>query len=664
MRIAIPLAVLLAASLAADAETHVLESPDAALRLEFTIDDGVPGYALSRQDEAILETSRLGLQFRDGPPLDRGLAVVATARASHDERWPLPWGECAEVRDRHEELRVELADAAGRRMSIVFRLFDDGLGFRYELPRQELIDDFIIMDEVTEFRLAREATAWWIPAFEAERYEYLYRHTPVAEIGKVHTPLTLETAAGRYLCIHEAALTDYASMTLASAGGTALRCHLVPWASGVRVIGATPFVSPWRTIQVAETPGGLIESHLVLNLNEPCRIAETSWIRPGKYIGIWWGMHIGTQTWGSGPKHGATTKTARRYIDFAAQNGFSGVLIEGWNLGWDGNWWGNGGNFRFTTPHPDIDYPAVCRYAAERGVRVIGHHETGADIDNYERQMEAAFAYCRDLGIRAVKTGYVGRKCQGEWHHGQYMVRHYRKAVEMAAKYGVMLDVHEPIKDTGIRRTWPNMMTREGARGQEYNAWSGDGGNPPEHETILPFTRMLSGPFDFTPGIFRLLFPELRPNNRVNTTLVKQLALYVVLHSPLQMAADLPENYAGHPAFQFIRDVPCDWSETRALNGRIGDFVTIARKARSGEEWFLGSVTDEQGRTLEVPLDFLDPGVSYNATIYADGPDADWRANPYDYAITEIRVDRETRLTLRLAPGGGQAIRLRVAAAH
>ena len=634
-----------------------MSSPNGQLRLCFELDEGLARYSLEKRGAPLISLSRLGFQFRDAPPLDRGLSVKSVSRLEHDELWKQPWGECEWVRDLHNELRVELEDRDARRLILVFRLFNDGLGFRYELPEQKGLADFAIMNEITEFNLAKDAIAWWIPAMDAERYEYLYRNNPVNEIAKAHTPLTLESENGLYLSIHEAALTDYASMALEPAGDYKLKCQLIPWASGVKVIGKTPFKSPWRTIQVAETPGELLESNMILNLNEPSKVEDTSWIEPGKYVGIWWGMHIGTHTWGSGPKHGATTENAKDYINFAAENGFAGVLIEGWNLGWDGDWWGNGGNFEFTKPHPDMDYEEVCRYAAEKGVRIIGHHENGADIDNYESQMEAAFAYCQQLGIKAVKTGYVGRKCQGEWHHGQFMVRHYRKVVELAAKYGVMLDVHEPIKDTGIRRTWPNMMTREGARGQEYNAWSGDGGNPPDHETILPFTRMLSGPFDFTPGIFRLLFPELRERNRVNTTLAKQLALYVVLYSPMQMAADLPENYAMQPPFQFIRDVPCDWSQTRVLNGEIGDFVTIARKDRASEDWFLGAVSDENAREFSISLDFLDPELRYMATIYQDGPEADWEDNPYDIRIAVRVVNSGNTLKLNLAAGGGYAAR-------
>ncbi|MEE8391240.1 MAG: glycoside hydrolase family 97 catalytic domain-containing protein, partial [Anaerolineae bacterium] len=431
--------------------------------------------------------------------------------------------------------------------------------------------------------------------------------------------------------------------------------------------------TPWRTIQIAESAGDLITSYLILNLNEPNRLEDVSWIEPGKYVGIWWAMHIDKYTWGSGPTHGATTKNAKGTIDFAAEYGFPGVLIEGWNVGWDGEWYEHGERFSFTTPYEDFDIEELSAYAAAKGVKLIGHHETGAAVMNYEQQLNDAFAYYRDLGIDTVKTGYVGwgqgikrRNEEGrlvglEWHHGQYMVRHYRKVVETAARYHIMLDVHEPIKDTGIRRTYPNMMTREGARGQEYNAWSADGGNPPEHTTILPFTRMLAGPFDFTPGIFDLFFEEYRPHNRVNTTLAKQLALYVVIYSPLHMAADLPENYKDHPAFQFIVDVPVDWQDTKVLHGEIGDYVTIARQDRNSEDWYIGSITDEQGRTLEAACTFLEPERKYVAEIYADGADADWKSDPLSINVYKALVDSNTVLTLRLAPGGGQAIRIRPA---
>jgi alpha-glucosidase len=462
-------------------------------------------------------------------------------------------------------------------------------------------------------------------------------------------------------------------MVLDGKGTTTLKADLVPWSDGVKVRADLPHRSPWRTIQVGDNSGELITSYLILNLNEPSKVADTSWIKPGKYVGIWWEMHLNKSTWGSGEKHGATTANTKRYIDFAADNGFDGVLVEGWNKGWDGDWTKHGDGFNFTEPYPDFDLTELSRYAESKGVHLIGHHVTGGAIPNYERQLSDAFTLDESLNINAVKTGYVnwsqgleriddaGKKV-GEWHYGQYMVRHHQHVIDEAAKHKVMLDVHEPVKPTGLRRTYPNLMTGEGARGQEYNAWSGDGGNPPEHETILPFTRLLAGPMDFTPGIFDVTYEELRPNNRVNTTLAKQLALYVVLYSPLQMAADLPENYLAHPdAFQFIRDVPADWDDTRVLHARIGDYVTIVRKERGGEDWYLGSVTDEVGRTLEAPLSFLDRNQKYIAQIYRDADDADWKTNPTAYKIEEREVDANTVLPLRLAPGGGIAIRFKPA---
>jgi alpha-glucosidase len=492
----------------------------------------------------------------------------------------------------------------------------------------------------------------------------------VSTLDTVHTPLTMEFRDGLHVVIHEAHLVDYAGMTLV--GGReqnrTLRTYLAPWDDGVKVRGRTPFATPWRTIQLADQAADLAPSVLGLNLNPPNVLENTEWIRPMKYIGIWWGMHIGTMTWGSGLKHGATTENAKRYVDFAAANGFGGVLVEGWNRGWDGDWLANGDVFSFTEAYPDFDLGAVAAYASERGVELIGHNETSMGIENYERQLEDGFALYESLGMSAVKTGYVGdRTREGHAHHGQYMVRHWRKVIEAAARHGIMLDVHEPINDTGERRTYPNMLSREGARGQEYNAWAGDGGNPPEHETILFFTRMLAGPMDFTPGVFDILIesasgsPRRPEESRLRTTLAKQLALYVVLYSPLQMAADLPENYVNQPAFQFIRDVPVDWEDTRVLDGKIGDYVVVARQERDGESWYVGAVTDEEARTLEIPLSFLAPGRSYVAETYADGPGAHWLHNPLPIEISERLVDAGSRLTLSLAPGGGQAIRIRPA---
>jgi alpha-glucosidase len=439
-------------------------------------------------------------------------------------------------------------------------------------------------------------------------------------------------------------------------------------ADGVKVRGRTPFVTPWRTIQLADRVTDLAPSLLGLKLNPPNALASTEWIQPMKYVGIWWGMHIGTMTWGSGPKHGATTANTRRYIDFAAANGFGGVLVEGWNTGWDGDWIKNRNAFSFTQPYPDYDLKAVAEYARKKGVRLIVHNETSGGIQNYERQLDSAFALYRSLGLDAIKSGYVtDHTSEGHSHYSQFMEQHYRRVVEKAAKYGIMVNVHEPMHDTGERRTYPNMMSREGSRGQEYNAWSGDGGNPPEHESILFFTRLLAGPMDFTPGIFDLLIergtgrPRRPDEPRIRTTLAKQLALYVVLYSPLQMAADLPENYERQPAFQFIRDVAVDWDTTRVIDARIGDYVAVARRERGGQNWFLGAITDEEGRTLDLPLSFLTPGRRYVAEIYADGPKANWLDNPLPLTISRRPVTSATRLRVKLAPGGGQAIRIRPA---
>jgi alpha-glucosidase len=646
-------------------------SPDGRIEVVFLLDEGVPRYAVSFGGRQVIRPSRLGFGFKGTGPLDRDLRIAASRHASFDETWIQPWGEAKEIRDHHNELCVDLWENSGarRRMRLVFRVFDDGLGLCYLLPEQTHLSELEISDERTEFALAGDHQAWWIPAYGKQRYEYLYRRSPISELGVVHTPLTMETEDGLFLSIHEAALTDYASMTLALSGDTTLKSDLIPWSDGIKVRGSTPLKTPWRTIQIAESPGELITSYLALNLNEPNRLGDVSWVHPGKYVGIWWAMHIRKSTFAPGPRHGATTENAKRHIDFAAEHGFAGVLVEGWNLGWE-VFCQEMGSFSFIEPYEDFDLEEVAAYARARGVMLIGHHETGGDVAEYEQQMESSFRLYQGLGVDTVKTGYAsndpgikryddsGEPAGVEWHHGQHMVRHYRRVVETAARHQIMLDVHEPVKDTGLRRTYPNMLTREGARGQEYNAWGRAGGNPPEHTTILPFTRMLAGPMDFTPGIFDLLFEDHQPANRVNTTLAKQLALYVVLYSPLQMAADLPENYEGHPAFQFIIDVPVDWGETRVLHGQIGDYVTIVRRERDGEEWYLGSITDEEGRILEAPLDFLDAGKTYVAEIYADAEDADWKHNPLPVEISQVLVDRNTTLKLRLAPGGGQAIRL------
>ena len=650
-------------------------SPNGRTEVTVTLRDGHLFYAVQRDGRAIVLPSRLGFTLRGAAPLGDGLRLVDTTRASVDVTWMQPWGEVTRVRDNHRELRVKVAEAgrAEREFVVVFRVFDDGLGFRYELPQQPNLSEFEISDELTEFVMADNAKAWWIPGNRKamDRYEFLYASSPVSMLDTVRTPLTMEMQGGPVVVLHEADLADYAAMDLARVGERTFRPALAAWADGVKVRGHTPFLTPWRTIQIADRAVDLVPSVLGLNLNPPSRIADTRWITPMTYDGIWWGMHAGLYTWPSGPKHGATTENAKRYIDFAAANKLGGTLVEGWNVGWDGDWIGtHGSDFSFTQPYPDYDLRGVAAYAKSKGVSLIVHNETAMGIANYESQLDSAFALYRALGVTAIKTGYVNDKtAEGHAHTGQYMVRHHRRVIETAARYGITVNAHEPIMDTGERRTWPNMLSREGSRGQEYNAGGPDGGNPPEHETILFFTRLLAGPMDYTPGIFDIMLkrptgtPRTPDQPRVRTTLAKQLADYVVLYSPLQMAADVIENYADQPAFQFVRDVAVDWDTTRVLDGRIGDYVLVARKQRGAENWFVGAVTDELARTFVITTSFLTPGRRYVAEIYADGPGADWLTNPQSITIGSRIVTSTSTMRLALAAGGGEAIRFRPARA-
>ena len=546
------------------------------------------------------------------------------------------------------------------RLTLRFRVFDDGLGFRYEYEACGA-DSLRVTDELTEFRFAADGDSWTIPA-SFDTYELLYRKLPLSELADANTPATFKVG-GLYGSIHEAALYDFPEMTLRKTDGLAFKSDLAPLPDGTKAHVGNKFTTAWRTVQLAPDAVGLINSSLILNLNEPSKIGDTSWIRPMKYVGVWWGMHLGVETWAMDDRHGATTENAKRHIDFAAANNIQGVLFEGWNEGWEN--WGGSQSFDFTKPYADFDIAEIVRYARERGIEIIGHHETGGNIPDYERQLERAVKWYADLGIHNLKTGYAGGISGGNNHHGQYMVRHYQHVVETAAKYRMTVNAHEPIKDCGIRRTWPNMMSREGARGKEWDAWSA--GNPPSHEVTLPFTRLLAGPMDFTPGTFDILYENTRNSPRrklwncgpevdmrVNTTLAKQIAEWVIIYSPVQMASDLIENYEGHPAFRFFRDfdADCDWS--RALAGEPGEFVAVVRRA--GENYFLGAATDEQPRTLSLPLDFLKPGTKYRATIYADGPDADWKTNPTSYTISEREVSSADTLEVAMAPGGGQAV--------
>jgi alpha-glucosidase len=654
-------------------------SPGKVLRVVVALDaDGRLEYSISRRSgteqwQAVVAPSRLGFILGNSEKLDRNFAFGDSQHKTVDETWEQPWGERRFVRNHYQELYLKLrqsvfraADTQPRSLALRFRVYDDGVGFRYEFPEQRELEQVAIVEELTEFAMAQPATAWWIPGGEWNRYEYLYHRTPLEQLSQAHTPMTMKLQDGVHVAIHEAALVDYAGMWLRRVDGRRLKAVLSPSSGGARVTRRAPFNTPWRTLQIAGDAAGLYMSDLVLNLNEPNKLGDVSWVKPFKYVGIWWGMHLGSHTWASGGKHGATTAETRRYIDFAAAHGFRGVLVEGWNKGWDGHWFANGAEFSFTEPYPDFDLAGLAAYARKKGVRLVGHHETGGHIANYEKQLGAALDLYQKLGIDSVKTGYVadagGIMAQGpdggihfEWHDGQVQSRHHLLVVQEAAKRRIAVNPHEPIKDTGLRRTYPNWVAREGARGMEYNAW-GDPPNPPEHEVNLVFTRMLAGPMDYTPGVLSLVGAN---GKRIESTIARQLALYVALYSPIQMAADLPENYAKFPRpFQFIKDVPVDWSDTRVLNGEVGDYATIARKDRAGDDWYLGAITDESARELRVSLDFLDAGRRYTATIYRDGADAGFAGNPASVEIERRPVSKHDMLTLRLAPGGGTAIRI------
>ena len=645
-------------------------SPDGRIVVTVAVDgDGRASYAITRAGTPILAQSRLGFLLADAPKLERGLAVVGTSRASSDTTWTQPWGEWTTIRDHHNDLTVRFREKTSlkREMSVTFRIFDDGVGFRYTLPRQPNLATVNIADELTEFAFAQNGTAWWKAAYHWNREEQLYNTTPLDAVGTAQTVMTVKLADGTHVALHEAALVDYAAMNLQRGRGLTFRATLTPGAGAPAVVRQAGFSTPWRTIAIADDAAGLYAaSRMTLNLNEPNVLGDVSgWIKPGKFVGVWWNMIKGDWSWATGAKHGATDANVRRYIDFAAANGISGVLVEGWNVGWDGDWFGNGNAMRFDTPTPDFDADALAAYAGSKGVHLIGHNETGGSASHYDAQLDRAFRFAADHGEQVVKTGYVTDAGQiervdadgtrhREWHEGQWMVNHHLRVVRTAARYKVSIDAHEPVKDTGLRRTYPNWLTREGGRGMEYNAWADK--NPPEHEAILAFTQLLGGPMDFTPGVLSLTGQN---GSAIRSTIAKQLALYVVLYSPVVMAADTPENYARYPGpFQFIRDVPTDWSDTRVLNGEIGDYATIVRKDRASDTWYLGAVGDEQPRASSVKLDFLDAGRAYTAEIYRDGPGADYRtAARHSITIEKRQVRKGDTLDIALAPGGGEAVR-------
>lgn len=649
-----------------------IQSPDGRIKATLETDaDGVAFYNVMRDGKILFEKSTLGFNFTDSDPMRRNFAVVQETKLSVNTSWEQPWGERQRVVDKHNELAITFRqkDSKARRFTVRLRVFDDGIGFRYEFPQQASMPIARIADELTEFRIAQDGTAWSIPAGDWNRYEYLYSKTAISALSTVHTPVSMRLSDGTYLAFHEAALVDYSSMWLKRMEGTRLRALLAPSPQGAKVVRKGAFTTPWRTIRIADTPASLYESNLELNLNEPNVLGDVSYFVPHKYIGIWWEMHLDKSSWASGDKHGATTENAIKYIDFAAKHGFRGVLIEGWNVGWDGDWFGNGRAFNFTKAYPDFDIEKVAAYAKSKGVHIIGHHETGGNIDVYERQLPGAMAFYQRLGIDAVKTGYVAdagsviaRDNKGGealvWHDGQEMVRHHLKVVKEAAAHKIAVNPHEPIKDTGLRRTYPNWISREGARGAEYDAW-GEPKNTPSHVPTLVWTRLLAGPMDYTPGVFSLKGRGAdKPD--IASTLARQLAYYVVIYSPIQMAADLPENLEAWPqALDFVERVPTDWFETKILDGAIGEYAILARKQRNGENWYIGGVTDDKSRTITLNLSFLDAGRKYVATIWRDGKDADGLGdNRHAMIVETINLDASSKLNLTMARAGGFAVEI------
>lgn len=660
------------------AKTVSVTSPDGSIKVEVNDQGNSAHYRVMKGNEEVVANSQLGLVFAKLPEFVDGFKIKSHKTSNANTVWQQPWGERKQVVDHHNELLVTFSfqgeksavNRSKHEFSVRFRVFNDGIGFRYELPKLGDVDQVTIVDEQTEFRLNPESTSWWIPARGWNRYEFIYKKTPIKELDRVETPFTARLPSGTHISIHEAALVDYAAFSLDQRRDGVLKTDLYPWYDGTKVRAKLPMKSSWRTIQIGNKAVDLVNSSLILNLNEPNQLGDVSWVKPGKYIGIWWAMHLAEKTWGSGEKHGATTVETKRYIDFAARYGFDGVLVEGWNIGWDGDWFFNGDLFSFTQNYPDFDIKELAKYAKSKGVKLIGHHETSGAVTNYRNQMQDALDLYQQLGVEQIKTGYVadgGRIkrvdekgiVRHEWHHGQFMVNEYLYNIKEAAKRKISINTHEPIKDTGLRRTYPNWISREGARGQEFNAW-GSPPNPPEHTVVLTYTRMLSGPMDFTPGIFDVAPKGLYEWNRVNTTVAKQLALYVVLYSPIQMAADLPRNYSKDlAAFQFIQDVPTDWEESIALDGEVGEYVVFARKERDGSDWYVGAITDVQGRKIELNTDFLDGGATYEAQIYQDGKDAHWKHNPYPVDVKRIKVNKNDKMMLHLAAGGGTAIRFK-----
>lgn len=673
----------------------ILNSPDKKIELAFENNAGSPAYSVSKNGAVVIKASKLGFVLKDLPDFNQDFEILAKEVSGVDESWDPVWGEVKTIRNHYEQLVVHLRqkDASKRLLDIVFRVFNDGVAFRYVFPKQPNLNYFIVDQESTEFNLTGDHKSFWIPG-DYDTNEYAYTTSKISAIDNqdivekstdiavrvapdrhaVQTPFMMKTGEGLFINIHEAALINYPAMQLHVDGaGYKLSANLVPDALGNKAYLQAPFSTPWRTIILSNKATEILESKMILNLNAPSVIKETDWIKPAKYVGVWWEMQIGKSSWNyanalddldangkliPNGRHGANTGNVKRYIDFAAKNGIDAVLVEGWNTGWE-DWFGNWKEniFDFVTPYPDFDVQGIADYARSKGVKMIMHNETSGSATSYERQLDTAFRFMNKYGYPAVKTGYVGKIVpRGEHHDGQWMVNHYERVVQKAAAHKVMVDSHEPNRPTGLHRTYPNWMASESSRGNEYNAFSN--GNYPEHETILPFTRLMGGPMDYTPGIFKLKgYAAADPTRQVHTTLAKQLALYVTLYSPLQMAADLPENYEAHPdAFQFIKDVAVDWDDTKVIEAEPGDYISIARKAKGTDNWFIGAITDENSRTAVIPLNFLDKGRKYVVTIYGDAADADWKRNPEAYKINRYLVNSGTILKLKLASGGGAAV--------
>lgn len=659
------------------ASTEV-SSPDGTLILRFVqTEDGGIGYRASRDNNEIIAFSPLGFLTED-QSLGNGFCMVGTKKKNYTSVWETVWGEERFIEDRHNELLVSLRHESGMLMDIEFRVYDDGFAFRYLFPEQEK-KTLTITDELTAYRFTQDAEAWSIP-WRTEYYEGLWEKRVISKSqltidnsqfseDTLCSPITIEFADGTYGFVHEAALTDYPAQNLYVREG-ALRTYLTPWLrepikneelkikNEVKAYVELPFETPWRFVVLTRTLPELVASRIMLNLNEPCAIEDTSWIQPMKFMGIWWGMHIKTMTWEQGPNHGATTENMERYMRFAKEHGIQAVLAEGWNKGWE-DW----KHFDFTTPYDDWDMEYLSRLADSLGVQIVGHNETGGNAADYEKDLDAIYRYHEANGIHVIKTGYVApiiRTVDGlQWNKGQSGVRHYRKVIETAAKYHIAIDNHEPVMPTGLQRTYPNLMSQEGVRGQEWNAWSTDGGSPCEHVTVLPYTRILAGPVDYTPGVFHFENPII-PTTRVHSTLMNQLGLFVCFYSPLQMACDLPEHYMEHAdAFRFIENVPCDWERSLLVDGKIGDYCVFARQGRGTDNWYIGGITDEEAREIEVPLTMLEKDRTYTLTLYRDAEDADWDTNPYAYQIEEREVSSDDTLCIRMAPGGGFAAEMK-----